>query len=216
MAIVFPSLVPDFIRSMDSPVYSPDVNSYNSGEEFRFPTQFFGSNLVLSFEYVNRKGDYLLTLFDFLREVRGAKEFVLPYEVWKHKNGFYLGVLNAMRRGKFMIVNDINIKSVRKNIYSFSLDLVSVLSNSNEVFSDYQEELRLVVRLPDSDGVLGEPSFYSFLNSDPNSFFSWNFFADGLVNKFKVWINENGVETVLGEFFNSSSSSFPVVEVRVV
>jgi hypothetical protein len=222
MAIVYPVLVPDFLRQVNFGTYNPLVNEYTTGDEFRLDTQKFAVGTGITFEYVNRKGDELSSLIDFLREIRGGKEFILPYQVWKHKNGFYLGLLDLLRNSKFIISDDITFQTVRKNIYNFSVNLVSVLSNVNNKFSDYSETLKVVVRYPMVSGgtdlgYYGEPVVDTYENDNPLAYFTWGNVEEGLIKKFKVnKVNPDGSVTPQFEYYNEDSIFYPLSEVRVI
>lgn len=215
VAIIYPDLVPDFIRRIKFGKYNTDIIEFLTGAEWKLPTQQYAVGATLRLEYKNRKLQDLSDLMTFAREVRGGRSFVLPEVVYRHDGFLYQALLILTEQSHFILNEAIEFEETRSNTFNFTVPIESVLTTKAEpAILSFDETFKFIYRIPQADGTMGAPQTYTYTNTDSFATVFYRPFDDGGTLKYLVSSVKNGQDTPLAEFVSLNPFLYPVVEVR--
>lgn len=127
MALIYPTIVPNFIQSLELPDFGVVIYKFDDDSEsrrFRYDT---GNHTRLLFRYEGRTDNDVANFINFYRSAFGMKEaFTLPDAIIKHPNAWKagLGVLGTTTLWRFE--NPPRISTVHTGIYNFNVSLISI------------------------------------------------------------------------------------------
>jgi hypothetical protein len=124
--MIYPDLVPDFMRELELPTYASSITEFPDGAEIRLSLTNNGTGTKIKLEYVNRTAEDVLEIVGFYNSAKGTfKGFLVPISVWRHPLALK-NALESLTKGViWRFADKIEITTVKQNVYNFTVNLVT-------------------------------------------------------------------------------------------
>lgn len=127
MALVFPSIVPNFVASLQLPDYGVIVYKFDDDSESRRYRYETGNHTRMLFRYEGRTETEVANMINFYRSASGMKEaFTLPDAIIKHPASWKAGLALLGTTTLWRMEEPISISTVFSKIYNWQVKIISV------------------------------------------------------------------------------------------
>lgn len=127
MALTFPALVPNYIKTLELPDFGVIVYQFDDDSESRRYRYDTGNHTRLLFQYEGRTEADVANFMNFWRSANGMKEaFTLPASIIKHPVGWTSGLAILGTTDLWRMEEPPRIKTVHTNIYNFDVKMISI------------------------------------------------------------------------------------------
>lgn len=133
MALVFPILKPDYLKSISLPDFALRIKEFEDGGEIRRSSQTSGSGTKLMLSYLFRRHTGTARMIEFYGQAKGTwLSFTLPSIIISHPDNIKLGLINLNDTTFWRFAEPIQIKpdysNPERGLYSFDVTIQSVVS----------------------------------------------------------------------------------------
>jgi len=128
MSLEYPSLTPNFMKSLELPDYGVQLYEFDYAVESRRYKYSTGLYTRLLLEYRGRNEIEVANFINFYRATEGLKNsFTLPISIFQHPEAYRTGLNLLTPSSRWRFDEPPAIKTEFLNIYSFDVKLVNVL-----------------------------------------------------------------------------------------
>ena len=127
MALVFPSIIPNWVQTLELPDYGVIIYQFDDDSESRRYRYDTGNHTRLLFRYEGRTEADVANFMSFWRSTSGMKEsFTIPDAIIKHPAAWKAGLAILGTTTLWRFESPPSIKTVHTGIYSWDCKLISI------------------------------------------------------------------------------------------
>ena len=127
MALIYPSIPPDFASEFVLPDYGIEIFK-NSAVEIRSNPSNVALNSKITFAYQNRSASDLYSIIAFYNTTKGQfKSFFLPQGLWRHGSNYTASLKSLLENVSWRFADKIRVSTVKSDFYTFDVTFMSVV-----------------------------------------------------------------------------------------
>ena len=127
MSLIYPTIVPNYIQSLQLPDFGVIVYKFDDDSESRRYRYDTGNHTRLLFRYEGRSEADVANMINFYRSARGMKEaFTLPSAIIQHPASWQSGLAVLGTTTLWRFEEPFGISTVHTGIYNWQVKLISI------------------------------------------------------------------------------------------